>query len=147
MELKDFVAQSIIQIAEGLAEARSKTHAHGVEINPPLTKSAGAGVVPDVYVNHRNGVNVVPQFVTFDVLVNAESTDAVDGKGKISVVGLSIGGGASVESKNTNSSRITFSIPVCWSPSREAKCPDETAQDRDEPVEGRGGLRFRPGAW
>ena len=118
MELKEFVAQSIIQITEGITNAQESTKHKGAMINPPLCMSGQAG---DKYlsVNMGNKRNFIPQTITFDVLVNVESIDSSDGKAKISIVSFSAGGGVSSEQKNGTSSRITFSVPVCWPPAYE----------------------------
>lgn len=141
MELKNFVSQSIKQIAEGLAEARSATQSKGIVINPPLCMAETNGGGQYLAINTGNKKNYIPQTIQFDVLVNAETSDATEGEGKISVVGFSIGGGGSTEKKQINSSRITFSVPICWAPS----CAPE--QDTPSIFEGRVRTGFRPGTW
>lgn len=107
MDLKTFVAESLTQIAEGIAEAQ-KTDS-GAIINPRINytdkgtpKLAGNTVIP------------APQMVSFDVAVHVTKSDNDKAGGRIGVSFLGMGGESSSANENSSSSRIKFEIPVIW---------------------------------
>lgn len=91
MELKEFIKQSIIQIAEGVLEG----HKH-------VISSVGGEGVEDEF--HR---------ISFDVAVVSDEQEKKDFGGKISVASLFTAGTESEKiEKNTNHSRIQFNIQL-----------------------------------
>ena len=124
--LRAFIATSLIEILEGVRDAKEKARAAGLSedlINPDLSSfpggsSADAGMVRAY--DHPGKDRSVPgryaQFVRFDVAVQVReaSEDSVGGQAgfKIGVVSL----GASGEMTSANSlqttSRIEFSVPI-----------------------------------
>jgi len=113
MELKQFVANALVEIIEGVKTAQG-TIADVGEINP-----SPKGVTSDY--NRKEGTFIVGTsggdvkigtFVNFDVAVSA--VDSKDTKGGISVVSglINLGTqGTSVES-NSMISRIRFQVPI-----------------------------------
>lgn len=113
MELKDFVAQSITEISQGIIKAQAANHANGILIAPHV-KPNGA-IAKDVNEEEK------PQVLHFDLHVtvtDANSKGKKGGKLKVQVASF----GVSAESGDDNHSsmesrteqRITFDIPVIW---------------------------------
>lgn len=104
MELDKFVTQTLTMISKGVNDAKSKCNDFGAIINDaPSSLSPGTGMY---------GTNEkLIQTVEFDVAITTE--DASNGEGKISVLGVGLGGGTS--SKDTLTSRIKFNVPVSFS--------------------------------
>lgn len=110
MELREFVSEVLSQIACGVVDAQEQTADKGVLINPPLYPKNGINEV-----NNGNKINFIPQTVHFDVSVTAESSSSADGQGQIKIAVLGgVKGAARNEHKDTHVSRISFSLPVCW---------------------------------
>ncbi|MEF8792811.1 trypco2 family protein [Thiohalorhabdus sp.] len=101
MELQEFVANSLSEIARGVQDAIQQINEDGRE--------------PAVYINPRpeqySPFNE-PERVSFDIAVTASEKASGGGKAGISVVGLELGGGGEKGIENTSVSRIQFSIPV-----------------------------------
>ena len=95
MELKEFITQTLVEIVEGVQEAKD-TAEHGV-IMPQ--KAAGT-----------------PQQVHFDVAVT--TTSSTSGGGKVSVIG--IGGEVGGRSEYQAVSRIKFEVPIRFSHSKSS---------------------------
>ena len=129
MELREFVSTVLSQIADGVIDAQEATAGKGVLINPPLHPKDGNNEV-----NNGNKVNFLPQMVHFDVCVTAESSSSLDGKGeaKVAVFG-GMTGKAQSNHKDTHVSRISFSLPVCWTSAYE-KEQEKTATGRASQV-------------
>ena len=108
MDLKEFVAEAIIQIAEGIRTAQTKDT--GAVIFPRMGYSTEAkknlsGLLRDL----REASNV-----RFDIAVTVSEQSGGEGKGGINVLGVKIGGGVSSQDKNETVSRIIFDLPVIW---------------------------------
>lgn len=109
MELKDFIAESIVQICKGLAEAQEQVKDLHVVINVPvITKKDGTLSITN------NEFDRVPQLVDFDICVTAENTKESNAKGKINVLAFGMDGDFSVQKSDTAVSRIKFSVPTLF---------------------------------
>lgn len=120
MELKDFVEQSLVQIArdiESASKALEDTNAH---INPK-----------NIYVNSDNrqnygrlvqkqDLNPVVELVEFDVAVHASEGTETNGKIGISVGSIGLGAVGKSQESNRSESRIKFKIPVVFPTSTKA---------------------------
>lgn len=100
MELKDFVAETLSQIIEGVRLAQSG--ANGANINAGMAGAEFGGHLVNV------GSYGVATRVDFDVSVTAETKGGAGAK--LSVFGVGAEGGASHTAGSAN--RISFSIPV-----------------------------------
>ncbi|EGQ8391447.1 TPA: hypothetical protein ACMDPN_003516 [Vibrio cholerae] len=106
MELDKFVLETLTMISKGVSEAQENCIKYGVSINDvPVGTANNIG-----FVNHSTIQNV-----EFDVAVVTE--DASAGEGKISVMGIGIGGG--VSSKDMVTSRIKFIVPMTYARPRK----------------------------
>ena len=106
MDLKTFVSQSLIQIAEGIKEAQEA--------------NTGAWIAPDLQRNDKGLVAVdganspIAQMIKFDVAVTVSSQKNKEGKASLVVAWLDIGGGIGKNSENSVISRVQFELPVAW---------------------------------
>ena len=108
MDLKEFVAEAIIQIAEGIRAAQEKDT--GAVIFPRMGYDESA---------KKNLAGVLratreASSVRFDIAVTVSEQSGGEGKGAINVLGVKIGGGVSSQDKNETVSRIVFDLPVLW---------------------------------
>lgn len=115
MELKDFIAETIIQINQGLAEAQEKTKEYGTVINPHIR---GGG--DNFLITHTEHDIYSAQGIEFDVCLTVEESQGSDKKGKLELAaGIFKLGGQDKKSetaKNQEVNRIKFSIPILWGP-------------------------------
>ena len=114
MELKDFIQESLVQIARGIIGAREElkdTNAHicpkNIRVNSEARKNYGRLGKDDKY-------DPVVELVEFDVVVSAEEGSEKNGKAGISVGSIGIGVGGKVQNNNSSESRIKFSIPMVF---------------------------------
>ena len=116
MNLKDFVAQSLKEIFEGVNEAQELIAESGGKINPKLqnvfssSQSGGTNLALGWSKKESNIVHVVE----FDVAVTA--TEGEETKAGIGVVANIFALGAQVKSDQLNSaiSRIQFKVPISF---------------------------------
>jgi hypothetical protein len=114
MELKDFVAQSLHQIVQGVKEAQATDT--GAVINPRIDDSSGSN--PDALKKAGRLFEVSSRLpieeVDFDVAVTVEESGQAGGKigAGIKVLGLEAGMSGASETRNSSVSRIRFSVLV-----------------------------------
>jgi hypothetical protein len=101
IKLSDFVSQTLIDIATGVAEARDRVAELGGAVNPSLETPTGALKSP-------------PHTVSFDVAVFAETSTGGDIGGSATVVGVfSFSAQGETEfNRNQRESRVKFEIPL-----------------------------------
>jgi len=104
MELDKFVTQTLTMISKGVFEAKSKCSDFGAMVN-----DAPSSMHRDTGVYASN--DTILQTVEFDVAITTEDTSS--GEGKISVMGIGVGGGTA--SKDTYTSRVKFNVPISFS--------------------------------
>lgn len=112
MELKDFIAETLIQINQGLIKAQEETKKYGTVVNPPIH---GKG---DDIVTYKGNKVFLANGIEFDVCLTVEESQCSDKKGKLELAtGIFKLGGQdkkSENSKNQEVNRIKFSIPILW---------------------------------
>jgi hypothetical protein len=116
MELKEFVAETLKQIVEGLVVAQEHVKDKGATINPQdLTSTSG---FPRYY-TCGDGTNV--QMIEFDVSLIA--TEGKEAGGHIGVFFGSLGAGARGKSETENSAtnRVKFSVPIILPSNSQSK--------------------------
>jgi hypothetical protein len=114
MELKEFIAKSLSQIAEAVAEADTRLAPLGGCVNPRnvVTSNRGDGIY-GVYVEkggkdcHRT-VDVI----TFDVAVTAKEGTETQGGIGILAGAINLGSKGKSDDQKTNESRLHFRIPI-----------------------------------
>lgn len=103
MELDEFVAKTLKMISKGVSEAQATCAEYGVIINDaPKTLHKDNGTYGSNY--------SILQTIEFDVAIMTEDTS--NGEGKISVMGIGVGGGT--QSKDTYTSRVKFKVPISF---------------------------------
>jgi hypothetical protein len=108
MDLQEFVSQTLIQIAEGVAAARAKK---GELIAPKieLNSNTEAGVLRA----KRTGENAF--LVEFDVAVGVAETSAASGGGGIQVVAFFNAKGEKAQTIEASSvNRVKFVVPMSY---------------------------------
>jgi len=100
MELKEFVAETLSQIIEGVRIAQQSEE--GANVNAAMAGADFGGHIVNV------GTYGVATRVDFDVAVSAETKGGAGAK--LSVFGVGVEGGAGHTAGSAN--RISFSVPV-----------------------------------
>ncbi len=108
MELKDFVAESIKQIIDGVNEAKRFASENGAVINP----RQWIGNVANVDAKRDSVTYAAIETIGFDIAVTA--VEGKSTKGGIGVFAGAVGLGTQGLSENQTSSmsRIRFSVPI-----------------------------------
>ncbi len=116
LELKDFVAETLKQLIEGIVTAQEFAKQHDAKINPRglfhLTPDGDNYYVDRSVDRNPDAQPPIPQFIEFDVAVTASGSGET--KAAIGVFSAIIGAGtqAKIEEANLTVSRIRFSVPV-----------------------------------
>ena len=110
MELKDFVAESIKQIVDGVVETQTYAATKGAQVNPthlqPIS-TKGATVFKD----HQG--SRFAQSIEFDVAITAGDESNAGVSAGVSVISFfKAGVKGEIAENNTTVSRIKFDIPV-----------------------------------
>lgn len=105
MELKTFIADTLVQIVEGVSDAADRLSGQDNAYVNPLVLAQG----------HTD-----PKPVEFDVAVTVQDKMAGGGKAGLKVMAIEVGGGG-MEKSTEAVSRIRFAVPV----SLPAKRPRE----------------------
>ena len=112
MDLKDFVANAISGIIEGLVDAQSRVGAHGAFVNPGnlmgSTKDRGESAMWD----NRN--NNYARSISFDVALTVQ--EGTNTGAKIGVVSgvLNLGAGGASQNSQTAVNRVQFTVPILF---------------------------------
>ena len=126
MELKDFVADTLTQISEGILEVQKQAEDSGLYVCPRMTTEGQVAKEGQAsYAAHK---------VSFDIAVEAvasKGTDGTDGaKFRVEVLSCRLDVGSSSKETDSSSSRqvsrIQFDIPVVW--------PTVAPKDKHDPV-------------
>jgi len=111
MQLKEFITEALVQITEGVGDAKKQTQDSDVIIAPEDLRTSDTSVL---YVAYGNSIRRPAQLIEFDVLVTSGTSEA--GKKGINVL-LNIvefGGQKKSEDHYTEANRIRFSIPIVY---------------------------------
>ena len=109
MDLKEFISETIVQIVEGVEDARSKVKDKGVGVNPQMaTTHSHAGVHGLL---HYDGPTFA-QVINFDVALTVLEGKGTKGGIGIFAAGIGLGSSGQSQSENSSVSRIKFSIPL-----------------------------------
>lgn len=116
MDLKDFIRESLVQIAKGIEEADAELVSSRAMINPKniaVDHSGQAqhfGSLPDL----DSGMLYLDsvQAIDFDVAVHAKEGTEASAKGGLSVGSVGFGAKGSTSEAKSSESRIRFKIPM-----------------------------------
>jgi hypothetical protein len=113
MQLKDFVAQALTQITEGVVEAQVNLHGTGARVNPRLRQILPRGQSNYAPLGWAEGEGGNPILLAnFDVAVT--TTEGTQTKGGIGVVAgiVTLGSTGATDKGNMSASRISFQVPL-----------------------------------
>ncbi|MFI8647918.1 hypothetical protein ACIGJK_24390 [Pseudomonas iridis] len=122
MDLKDFIANSLTQIAEGILAARDALADTDAEVNPTnlATHSKNSQGYGRTELSEDMNRGRVVERVTFDVAVTTESGTEGNAGLKVGIASFGIDTGGKLIDKAGQASRIQFGIPMVF-PSRRVK--------------------------
>lgn len=108
MELREFVAETIKQIATGVKDAQAAHEDHGGFVNPHLSTTAELAVKHGILIASGNAV----QLVQFDVALTV--TEGTGTKGGIGIFAgaLNIGSSGQSNEQSSSVSRVKFFVPL-----------------------------------
>ena len=115
MNLKEFVAESLVEIVSGISDAQARLAGSDAQVSPKVknlfTQSQTGGTNMALGWDGRGGVI---QVVEFDVAVTA--TEGTETKGGIGVVAgiFALGSQGKSEETNQSISRIRFKVPISF---------------------------------
>ena len=111
MELKEFIKNSIIAIADATNELQNELGKEDIIINPPVSAFLDREDVVELgaaYTGRR------VKDLNFDVAISSETTK--DGGARIAVLAAKVGG--KLEDISSSVSRLHFSVPISLPPSQ-----------------------------
>ncbi|MDB6063177.1 MAG: hypothetical protein JWM78_3280 [Verrucomicrobiaceae bacterium] len=110
MELKDFIKETLVQIAVGVEAAQTEVRDCGGFVNP-AHRSDPKNNVETHFGVLGNGQNIF--LVDFDISVTVVEETGADAKAKLQVVSfLKIGVGIESSTSNSATNRIGFKVPL-----------------------------------
>jgi hypothetical protein len=109
MDLKNFVASTLTQIVEGVAEAAGAVAELGGVVSPAYSPASPPGERLGV---SSDGTQTPVYGVAFDVALVSASMDANEAGGGLRVAGLGFGGKVSGNEKEEITSRVRFLVPL-----------------------------------
>ena len=114
MDLKDFIQETLSQIAEGIRLADAAVIEHGAAVNPAnvVTNKSGDGPYGFLATDGARTYRRAVESIEFDVVITAN--EGKESKGGLGIHVGAIGVGASQKNDNSNStaSRIRFRVPM-----------------------------------
>ncbi len=108
MDLRQFVAESLKQILDGVAEAQDYARDKGAWVSGAHSPGSAYGDKASI------GPNINTRDVEFDVAVTTTRESGVEGGAGIFVAALGLGYQAQKGSSDIAVSRIRFSVPVIF---------------------------------
>jgi hypothetical protein len=108
IDIKTFVAQSITQICQGVAEATRNTTTLGALVSPKginFNSSGNAHLDPNMASNVR--------VIEFDIAVTVNNTTGGQAAVGIFVAAVGANSGGENDNDKSTTSRIRFTVPVC----------------------------------
>ena len=108
MELKEFVRSTLVQIVDGVNDAREEIEKKGGSVNPV----GGSFDQPSLAGRQWSFADGATEIVNFDVALTQE--DAKESKGGIGVFlgGVGLGAQGKSDSSSSSLSRIQFQVPL-----------------------------------
>lgn len=129
MDLKEFVRETLVQIATGVKDAQSEVRAMGGIVNPATQNPSTSGNSYFASVDELHHVFLVD----FDVAVTVAENTGTNAQAKLNVATiLSLGAGGQSANSSAASNRLTFKVPLALpldGPSH-TKLSGEIAADR-----------------
>ncbi|MGD1046335.1 MAG: hypothetical protein ABR936_13580 [Bacteroidota bacterium] len=113
MELKEFVAETLTQLTQGVKQAQEQVKEIGGKINPFIMPMLiqKQQIDPRILILGGN-VNETVFMIDFDVAVTVTEGEGIKGGAGINVAAIHLGADTQQTSSNTQQSRIKFLIPI-----------------------------------
>ena len=112
MELKDYISETLVQIAEGVISAKEKLEGKDVIINPnPTFHSDG-----QFWIGKNQEFGSVERWVQLiELNISTEIVESTEGNGgaKVGIGVLNIGTGIKESGEQKNANSVKFAIPIC----------------------------------
>ena len=114
MDLKEFVAQTISQIIDGIIEADSRVADVGAAVNPPnvVTNKTGEGPYGFYAGAKEQKYRPAVQEVQFDVVIHVSKGTETKGGIGIQVGSIGLGSSGKSEAGTSSESRVKFVVPL-----------------------------------
>ncbi|WP_144060874.1 hypothetical protein [Plesiomonas shigelloides] len=110
MNLDDFIAQSLTQIATGIEKANANLMHSSAHVNPNGICDVPKGCTYGAVLINESWAHV--QEIKFDIAVTVVDGTEAGGKIGISVGGFNLGANGRSNQANTSASRIQFTVPM-----------------------------------
>lgn len=115
MELSEFIASTIIGIAQGVKSAQEREKELGFCVNPTSMRPYDNSPTNIGGVTNIDGIERMVKFVDFDLLVEAQNTTGKNTGGGINVLdAIQIGGKKEKSEIEKSANRIKFSIAMTY---------------------------------
>jgi len=108
MDLKEFVAETLCQIVEGVRDAQTRAAKHGARVSPPFTASADLAVKQGFLIASGDAA----QMVQFDVAISAKEGKGTKGGIGLVVGPITLGSAGHSSQESTGTSRVKFCVPL-----------------------------------
>ncbi len=110
MEIRDFISETLSEIAEGIKSAQPRVKAAGGAVNPMGCNYPNS----EKYVLQHKATSRIGDNVEFDIAVTVEERTKSGGEMGVAipVIKASIGGGSEAQTGSVN--RVKFKIPVIF---------------------------------
>lgn len=122
MNLRDFIRETLSEIADGVAEADEKVAARGGAVNPRDVVANKSGEGPyGYYAEDKKGTyRRAVESIEFDVVVSAAEGKETKGGIAIHVGAIGVGSAGKSDQSSSSQSRIKFRIPMLLPNSKNA---------------------------
>jgi hypothetical protein len=115
MDLKDFITQSLVQIANGIIEANEQLAGTTAVVNPANIQAYSNEAKAYGRLNKAfSEKDALVELVEFDVAVTTESGTQTGGGLKISIASIGVGAEGKSTGAQSRESRIKFNIPMVY---------------------------------
>lgn len=114
--LKDFVRETLVQIAEGVGEAKENLKATGFEFLHLFLQSAPGS--PTLGLADAASRRSYVFHIDFDIAVTTEDTSSAEGGAGFNISIVRAGGDLASSSSTTNASRVKFTVPIVYPASK-----------------------------
>jgi hypothetical protein len=119
MPLKQFVAETIAQIVEGVVEAQERVSKLKGTVNPTKGVRLGQKFQEEHCASEDSEGYIlgnVVQTVSFDVAVTAEEGQGTEAGAGVRVALFTLGAAGHSDSKSSSASRVQFTVPLLLPP-------------------------------
>jgi hypothetical protein len=110
MDLRDFVSETLIQIADGVKQAQEKATEIGARVNPKLT----GGATHAAQHGFLAASGAPAQIVQFDVALTVKEGSGTKGGIGIFAGAVTLGSSGQSNAENSSVSRVKFSVPLSF---------------------------------